>query len=210
MIIVHGRATSSNVQAVMWCTAELGLAVDRRDVGGAYGGTDTPEYRAMNPNRVIPTVEIDETVLWESATIVRCLSEMHGDATFWPRDPLARARLDKWAEWGKTTLAPRFQPFFLQLIFARPENRNQAMIDAAQPPLAAALAILDAHLAGSKWIGEAFSYADIVPGVLMYRLHELDMGVGEFPNVSRWYRDLAARAPYAEHAMVPFDVLRPT
>ena len=72
MIIVHGRATSTNVQNVMWCAAELGLDVDRRDVGGAFGGTDTPEYRAMNPNGVIPTVEIDGTVLWESAAIVRC------------------------------------------------------------------------------------------------------------------------------------------
>lgn len=209
MIIVHGRATSTNVQNVMWCAAELGLDVDRRDVGGAFGGTDTPEYRAMNPNGVIPTVEIDGTVLWESAAIVRCLAAMHGDETFWPRDPLTRARLDKWAEWGRATLAPRMQPFFLQLIFARPENRNQAVIDAARPPLKAALGILDAHLAGSQWIGEDFSFADILPGVLMYRAHELGLAGDDHPNVSRWYRDLAARPAYATHAMVPFNSLRP-
>lgn len=209
MIIVHGRATSTNVQSVMWCAAELGLEVDRRDVGGAFGGTATPEYRAMNPNGVVPTVEIEGTALWESGAVVRCLAAMHGDEAFWPQDPLARARIDKWAEWGKATLATRIQPFFLQLIFTRPENRSQAVIDAARPPLATALGILDAHLAGSKWIGEAFSFADITPGVLMYRLHEMDLGVGEFPNVSRWYRDLAARPAYAEHAMVPFDSLRP-
>ena len=35
MIIVHGRATSSNVQCVMWAIGELGLEYERRDVGDA-------------------------------------------------------------------------------------------------------------------------------------------------------------------------------
>jgi predicted ester cyclase len=52
--IVHGRATSSNVQAVMWGIAELGLEVERRDVGGRFGGNDTPEFLAMNPMGLCP------------------------------------------------------------------------------------------------------------------------------------------------------------
>ena len=46
MIRVLGRANSINVQKVMWCTAELGLAVERVDVGLEFGGNDTPEYLA--------------------------------------------------------------------------------------------------------------------------------------------------------------------
>lgn len=34
MIQVHGRPNSVNVQKVMWCLAELGLEVDRTDIGG--------------------------------------------------------------------------------------------------------------------------------------------------------------------------------
>ena len=50
MITVYGRATSSNVQLVMWAAAELGVEVERLDYGHVHGGTDTDEYRAMNPN----------------------------------------------------------------------------------------------------------------------------------------------------------------
>ena len=57
MLKVWGRATSSNVQKVMWTAAELGLKVERLDVGGTFGGNDTPEYLAMNPNGLVPTVE---------------------------------------------------------------------------------------------------------------------------------------------------------
>ncbi|MBT6204184.1 MAG: glutathione S-transferase, partial [Rhodospirillaceae bacterium] len=56
MLKVLGRATSSNVQKVTWTLEELGVPYDREDIGGAFGGLDTPEYIAMNPNKVIPTV----------------------------------------------------------------------------------------------------------------------------------------------------------
>ena len=43
MLTIWGRADSSNVQAVMWAVAELGLPYERHDVGHRFGGTDTPE-----------------------------------------------------------------------------------------------------------------------------------------------------------------------
>ena len=59
MLRVWGRNNSINVQKVMWAVGELGLPHERIDVGGAFGGLDTAEYGALNPNRRIPTVEDD-------------------------------------------------------------------------------------------------------------------------------------------------------
>lgn len=42
MLVVWGRKTSSNVQALMWCIGELGLAYERHDAGHIYGVTDPP------------------------------------------------------------------------------------------------------------------------------------------------------------------------
>ena len=55
-IHVLGRTSSVNVQKVMWCAAELGLEVDRHDYGGAFGGNDTADYLAKNPNGKIPVL----------------------------------------------------------------------------------------------------------------------------------------------------------
>ena len=41
MLVVWGRKNSINVQKVMWTVAELGLACERKDVGGPFGGLDT-------------------------------------------------------------------------------------------------------------------------------------------------------------------------
>ena len=70
MIKLWGRANSSNVMKVIWLLEELGLKYDRVDVGGAFGGTSTPEYRAMNPLGLVPSLEEDGFQLFESNVTV--------------------------------------------------------------------------------------------------------------------------------------------
>ena len=80
MLKVWGRKTSSNVQAVMWCIAELGLEHERIDAGLTYGVVDTPEYLAMNPNGMIPTIrDGDNPPLWEAGAILRYLANSNAD-----------------------------------------------------------------------------------------------------------------------------------
>jgi glutathione S-transferase len=65
---IWGRKTSINVQKVLWCCEELGLQYERIDAGGASGLTRDPEYLALNPNGLVPTISDDGFVLWESGS----------------------------------------------------------------------------------------------------------------------------------------------
>ena len=56
MPTIWGRANSINVQKVLWCCGELGLAFERREAGREFGVTDTLAYRALNPNGLVPTL----------------------------------------------------------------------------------------------------------------------------------------------------------
>jgi glutathione S-transferase len=211
MITVWGRTTSINVQAVMWAIGELGLAHERLDFGGAFGKTDTPEYFAMNPNRLVPVVrDGDGPFLWESASIVRYLSARYGDATFWPTDPLARADLDKWAEWSKTSFANTMLTGLFGPIWRTPEaERNLAAITAAEARMKTLAAMIDARLGNGPWLaGETFTFADIEVGVPLYRYFNLPFDRAERPNLGAYYDRLAARPAYAEHVMVSFESLR--
>jgi glutathione S-transferase len=62
MLKIWGRANSINVQKVLWCCGELGLRYERIDAGNQFGVTKTPEYRALNPNALVPTIEA--TMFW--------------------------------------------------------------------------------------------------------------------------------------------------
>ena len=116
MLKVWGRATSSNVQKVMWLVGELELPHERVDVGGAFGGNDTPEFLAMNPNGLVPTVEDAGVVLWESHAIVRYLALKHAKGTICPDDLGARAMADRWMDWLVTTVNPNWGIMFGGLV----------------------------------------------------------------------------------------------
>ena len=83
MLTVWGRTNSINVQKVAWTVAEVGVAHERVDAGGAFGGLDTEAYGAMNPNRKVPTIRDGETVVWESNACVRYLAAMYGTGKLW-------------------------------------------------------------------------------------------------------------------------------
>ena len=69
MLKVWGRVNSVNVKKTMWCVAELGLPHERIDAGMQFGVVNTPEYRKMNPTGLVPTINDDGFVLWESHSI---------------------------------------------------------------------------------------------------------------------------------------------
>ena len=84
MLKIYGTKTSSNVQKVLWCCGELGLAFERIEIGPAFGGNRTPGYLALNPNGLMPTIDDDGFLLWESNVIVRFLAAKHATARFVP------------------------------------------------------------------------------------------------------------------------------
>lgn len=195
-----GRASSVNVQKVMWTLAELGLEHERLDAGGMYGGTDTDAFAAMNPNRRVPVWQEDGLTLWESHAIIRHLS-----ARGIPHDPVA----DQWMEWTTSTLQPPFIAVFWQMVRMRPEERSAEAMAKQGEALNAALGILDDRLAERGWLnGRDFSTAELAAGSLMYRIHDIGWPKKDFPNVADWYARLAERPAYRATVMTSYEELR--
>ena len=131
MLKIWGRANSINVQKVVWCARELGLAFERVDAGGSFGIVDTPAYRALNPNGKVPTIEDGELVLWESNAIVRYLAARHGPGTLWPEPLAARADADRWMDWALVELIPAMRDAFVHLIRTPADRRDPKAIAAS-------------------------------------------------------------------------------
>lgn len=210
MITVYGRATSSNVQAVMWGIGELGLDAERLDYGHVFGGTDTPEYRAMNPNGLVPVLRDGDLVLFESAAILRYLGSRYGCFPFWPEDPVARAPVDMWAEWAKTTLTRDFNvPVFWAVVRTAPSKRDPEALVAALIRLDASLDILEARIGDGPWLmGADFTLADIACGHTLYRYYTIDIPRRTRPRLDAYYQRLTQRPAFAAHVMVSYEPLR--
>jgi glutathione S-transferase len=209
MITVHGRTTSSNVQLVIWAIEELQLPYERLDVGGAFGGTKTPEYLAMNPNALVPVLQDGEVTLFESAAILRYLGARYGSEPFWPTDPGQRAVLDQWAEWAKTTFTPPMSQIFGQLVRTREADRNPAAIKGATAELARLAAIADKRIGEGPFLaGRDLAFADIPFSHLLYRYFTLPFERVDAPRLEAYYKRLCQRPAYASHVMVSYESLR--
>lgn len=211
MLKVWGRKTSSNVQAVMWCIGELGLPYQRIDIGHKYGGNHTPEFLAMNPNGLVPVLCDDNSPpLFESAAIVRYLAGRYGDDAFWPQAALARAAIDVWAEWAKSSVYVSFiRPIFWPVFMGAPEDRDEQAIAAALDNLTTLLKIADQQLAQHDYLaGDRLTVADIMFGTLLYRYYTLEIARPALPALEKYYQRLTQRPAYQEHVMVPYAELR--
>jgi len=194
MLRIWGRVTSVNVQKVVWCADEIGLACERIDVGGKFGGNDTAAYLAMNPNGLVPVIEDDGFVLYESNAIVRYLAAKHSADRLWPQDLQQRADVDRWMEWQSTAYTPAMWGAFWQLIRTPEGQRDAGMIEGSCVKTDKLSAILDAHLAARPFLcGEEFTAADIVVGCAAHRWLNLPVERVPRPHLERWYADLKAR-----------------
>lgn len=209
MLTIWGRPTSSNVQKVLWTATELALPFDRIDAGGAFGRTDEPAYRAMNPNGLVPTIDDDGFVLWESNTICRYLAAKHHGRSLYPDDLRGRADVERWMDWSSTTLAPAIFPAFFGLIRTAPDQRDAAAIRAAGDRTAGAMRILDAQLATRPYLcGNTLSLADVACGINLYRWLHMDFASAgyerpELVHVRAWYDRLASRPAYRQWVTAP-------
>ena len=194
MLKIWGRLSSVNVQKVVWCADELGLAYERVDAGGAFGLTRTPEYLAMNPNSLVPVIEEDGFVLYESNAIVRYLAARHSKDTLWPEDLRKRADADRWMEWQSNTYTPAMRDIFWQLVRTPVDKQNPAVIEASRKECERLTAILDAHLAGRRYVtAHGFTTADIVLGCAAHRWLHLPLAREPRSNLERWYAELKSR-----------------
>jgi len=204
MLVVWGRKNSVNVQKVLWCCEEIGLEYERKEAGGAFGVVNTPEYRSINPNRLVPTIDDDGVVLWESNAVVRYLAAKYGAGGLWPDDLATRADADRWMDWQQTTLWPALRPVFFGLIRTPPEQRDARAIEESRLKTADLLGILDYYLASRAFVaGDVFTMGDIPLGCTIWRWMALPIERPARPNVQRWFDALSQRSAFKSAVMLP-------
>ncbi len=188
------------MQKVLWCCAELGLDYQQDDFGREFGGNDTPEFLAMNPNRTVPVIIDDGLVLWESNTIIRYLAAKHGAGTLFPTDLGTRALGDRWMDWQLSVVNEFMRTVFMGLVRTAPEDRNNEAIATARDGYENAMAILDRYLGETAYVaGADFTLGDIPVGIMTYRWFNLDIKRKDLPNLKRWHDLIARRPGYKEH-----------
>jgi glutathione S-transferase len=203
-----GRTSSSNVMKVLWLMEELGLSYERIDAGGAFGRTKEPEYRAMNPMGLVPTLqEEDGWALWESNTICRFLCNTEApESAIYPRDARQRAAVETWMDWTLGHLTtPMVTIFFTHVRLPEPERDWKAEAKAREDA-GRLWGIIEKQLEGQRFLcGDDLTLADIALGCWVHRWHVLPIERPSLPNLRRYYDTLLTRPGFTRHVALPLS-----
>jgi len=201
MLRILGKPTSINVRKVLWLCEELALPHELETWGTGHRDTDTPEFRALNPNALVPVVVDGDAVLWESNTICRYLAGKHGRDDLLPRDPLARARVEQWMDWQVGDFNNAWRYAYMHLVRKSPVHQDAAAVAASAASWARHMAIVEAQLerTGAFIAGPSFTLADIVIGLSVNRWFMTPLERPALPRVQAYYDRLAERAPFRLH-----------
>lgn len=183
---------------------ELGLPYRVHAIDIGKGEQHAPDFLKISPNNKIPAIVDHDAGLsvFESGAIMIHLAEQAG--RFLPTEPKARADVMQWLMWQ----VGGFGPMLGQAHFFLKNNRGLA--PAAEERFGDEVqrlyGVLDRALEGADYVAGDYSIADmaIFPWAARHDWHQADLN--RFPNVLRWYRDLAARPAVQKGYQVPKDV----
>jgi glutathione S-transferase len=220
MIRLWGRKSSINVQKVLWCLAELGLEevkdFERIDAGLHFGKNRTPEFLALNPNGLVPTLQDGDLVLWESNTILRYLVRQYDKSKRFPEDIASQYQSEKWMDWQLGTMWPSLRVAFLGLTRTPEGERNYAVIHKAYQDTNALLALLDQQLANQRYCsGDSFNIGDIPLALCVSRWILLNETFPEqtgarlsLKNVEAWMQRLEVETQYSVVAEKELNIVK--
>ena len=194
MLKVLGRATSGNVQKVLFGLEEAGLAYSREDYGRQFNNTQTPEYKRLNPTGKVPTLIDGDTVIWESNTILRYLAATSA-ASLTRATPAETTEVERWMDWLLAAVNPLYLTMFKDS--KKPAGERVSDFDAQATELGQLLTLTDGHLAGRDWFALGrLTLADIALAPIMARCLAFPIALPDTPNLTGWMARIGARPAF--------------
>jgi glutathione S-transferase len=202
---IWGRLNSINVQKVLWLCEDMQLPFHRIDAGMEFGVNKTEEYKSKNPNGLVPTINDDGFILWESHSIMRYLARKY-DVTnsLYPEDLQASAKVDQWLDWYNTVAWPLMKPLFWGWIRTPEAQRNLQDLETARQNFIQVLSMLDQQLSKTPFIaGQTFTMADISIALVCYRWFNLPIERSAMQHLDAWYASVQGRPGYQKYSTAP-------
>jgi glutathione S-transferase len=183
MLTIYG-SVNSRAMRVLWMAAELGLKYEHKDWLPRAPETKTPEFRALNANSRVPTIDDDGFVLSESMAINLYLAKKHKSALY-PADTKNEALAWQWSLWETDRLDRQIVDYQRHASQLPASERKPEVAEKAWGECSAAFDVLEDALTKKKWLaGSDFSIADLNVASALYRALTVDLS--KWPQVKTW------------------------
>ena len=212
---VYADPITVNCRKVLAGLDFLDAPFERVHVDYFKGEQKEPGYTSINPNASVPALRDGDFVLWESNAILQYVADKLGRDSAYPRDLQRRADINRWLLWESSSWFPSCYVFLVEhcvkpLLGA---EADPAVLEAQAAQFHKLAGILDARLAGSRWIsGEQPTIADIALAAPMHLHAEQKLPLADHPNLRRWMTEDVEALPSWQKTWVGpgFTLTRPS
>ncbi|NHV08382.1 glutathione S-transferase [Cronobacter turicensis] len=201
MLKILGKNTSINVRKVLWTCEEAGIDYLQEDYGSGFASTETAEFKALNPNALVPVMIDDDFVLWESNSICRYVARKAQRDDLLPGEPQAAAAVEHWMDWQATEFNNAWRYVFPALARKNPAYNDETAIAQGIITWNQCIAIVEQQLrsTGAWMAGETFTLADIVIGLSVNRWKMTPFDHPAVPAIDAWFSRLNNRPAFLRH-----------
>ena len=187
MLKIYG-APHSRAFRVIWLANEIGIPYEHVPVTFSVPNAQCKEpwYVALNPNGLVPSIDDNGFVMWESAAINLYLAERY-QCSLYPSTPQSRGRMLQWTFFVANDVEPVLITLFRNRVFFPPEQRNAALADQAEATLRTKLAILEQQLVKTPFFGgDRWDMGDFMVACVLYLLTRLKLDLTAYPKLDAW------------------------
>jgi glutathione S-transferase len=201
---LHVIVGSNNCRKVLATARHLGVPHEVVNLDFRAGDMSTPEYMAINPNRMVPSMTDGDFKLWESDAIMQYLCSKKPGQTLWPDEPKARADVTRWQSWnlahfGAACTILNFERFVKPRFMGG--QTDEHLVKLGVERLNRFAPVLNGQLEGRRFVcGDGVTLADFsVAASLMYA-PMAGIPTGEWKHVAAWLGRMDQVPAWAETA----------
>jgi len=184
---------------VRWLLEELGLEYETVALRMTREDLKSDSYLAKNPLGLVPTLEDQGEVLFESGAIVEYLLEIYDREHRFlpgPGSP-GRARARSWLHWAEASASPPLSDYLGHTV-VRPDAKRIAEVAAdAKKRLGRVFAAVERQVGADGFLaGPEFGAADIMLGFTLHMARLIGVLDDAYPAALAYYERLAARPAF--------------
>lgn len=189
---LYNSQLSGNCYKARLLLSLLGIPYERIELDVFDRSNRQEVLGGKNPALRVPTLELDDgEALGESNAILWYLAD---GTPYLPEGPLDRARVLQWMFFEQYEIEPNLAVARFWIALLGEEEKYAGELEGKWRAGNKALAALDEHLDGRKWIvADAFSIADISLYGYTHVAGEGGFDLAQYPNAQAWLERVAAR-----------------
>jgi glutathione S-transferase len=202
MLKLYTFPESINAQKVRIVLEEKRIPYTKIHVDLSTGAQFQPAFRKLSPYGVVPVLDDDGLVIYESTIINEYLDEKFAVPPLMPKNPIARARARLLEDYADSVFFPHRRTIFVGTYLVPKEKRDQRAIEESRSALTRELERLDSELEGRDFLAGEFSLADVAFIPTIATLGLLGLAIDpRHANILRWLRRVQERPSFRVIAM---------